>query len=233
MHIFYTPDIESDHYLLSEQESKHATRVLRLSEGDEVLLIDGRGTIYNALLEARQGKRTQVRVIKKTSHEARRSHRLHLAIAPTKNIERLELFLEKATEIGVDEITPLLCRFSERKVIKDERLQRVVVAAAKQSIKPFMPKLNPLTKFSDFVQQQQGGGKYIAHCYDQDKTPLKDIVSSNVSSLVMVGPEGDFSEEEVAMALANGFKAVELGKERLRTETAGIVACHTVNLLTE
>lgn len=233
MHIFYTPDIVSDNYLLSEQESKHAMRVLRLNEGDEVLLIDGKGGIYNALLQAKQGKRTLVNVIKKEEHTSRRSHYLHLAIAPTKNIERLEWFLEKATEIGVDEITPLLCRFSERKVVKDERLQRVVVAAAKQSVKAFMPKLNPLTKFSDFVAQAHEGGKYIAHCYDQDKTPLKDIVGSNSSSLVMLGPEGDFSEPEVALALEHGFSAVELGKDRLRTETAGVVACHTVNLLTD
>lgn len=232
MHIFYTPDITSDDYLLSEPESKHAMRVLRLVEGDEILLIDGVGSRYNATIQAKQGKRMMVRVTQKQTEPSRSSHYLHLAIAPTKNVERLEWFLEKATEIGVDEITPLLCRHSERKVIKDDRLQRVVIAAAKQSVKAYMPKLNPLTRFSDFVKMEQDGGKYIAHCYDQNKSPLKDIVATNPSSLVMIGPEGDFSLEEVELALSLGFESVELGKERLRTETAGVVACHTVNLLT-
>lgn len=231
MHIFYTPDIDSDDYLLSEQESKHASKVLRLVDGDNILLIDGHGGRYEATIVGRDGKRTMVHVESKLSEEARSSHRLHMAIAPTKSMERLEFFLEKATEIGVDEITPLLCRFSERKVIKQERLERIVVAAAKQSVKSFMPKLNPLTTVKDFVDKVQGEGKYICHCYDQDKSPLKEITLSASDSVVMVGPEGDFSLEEVELAQAKGFKAVALGKERLRTETAGIVACHTVNLM--
>lgn len=231
MHIFYTPDIKGDDYLLNEQESKHAVRVLRLVEGDEVLLIDGKGGKYVAVIAAKAGKRTLVHVTSKESIQHRTAHRLHIAIAPTKNIERLEFFLEKVTEIGLDEITPLLCRFSERKVIKDERLERVVVAAMKQSVKAFMPQLNPLTKVSDFVKQEHSGGKYIAHCYDMPKEALKDVAILAAGSTVMIGPEGDFSEEEVALAVENGFTAVELGKERLRTETAGIVACHTVNLM--
>lgn len=231
MHIFYTPDINGDDYLMSEQESKHAVRVLRLVEGNEVLLIDGKGGKYIAEIAAKTGKRTLVHITSKEYVEQRSVHRLHLAIAPTKNIERLEFFLEKATEIGVDEITPLLCRYSERKVIKDERLERVVIAAAKQSVKAFMPKLNPLTKFSDFVKQEYAGGKYIAHCYDMPKEALRDVATLAAASTVMIGPEGDFSEDEVVLAAENGFTAVELGKERLRTETAGIVACHTVNLM--
>lgn len=231
MHIFYTPDIQSDEYLLDEQESRHATKVLRLVEGDEILLIDGKGTQYVALINSRLGKRTMVHVKSKSSQGARSSHGLHMAIAPTKNIERLEFFLEKATEIGVDEITPLLCRYSERKVIKDERLQRIVVAAAKQSIKAFMPKLNPLTTVEDFVKKVEGEGKYICHCYDKPKVALKSITTAKSDSIVMVGPEGDFSIDEVELAEAHGFTSVELGKERLRTETAGIVACHTVNLM--
>lgn len=231
MHIFYTPDISGNEYLLNEQESKHAIRVLRLGEGDEVLLIDGRGSKYQAVIAAKAGKRTLVHVTSKESVKCRSEHRLHLAIAPTKNMERLEFFLEKATEIGVDEITPLLCRYSERKVIKDDRLQRVVVAAAKQSVKAFMPKLNLLTKVADFIKQEHLGAKYIAHCYAMPKEALKDVAALAEGSTVMIGPEGDFSQEEVALATEHGFTAVELGKERLRTETAGIVACHTVNLL--
>ena len=231
MHIFYTPDITSDQYLLDEQESKHASKVLRLSVGDQILLIDGKGGKYNAEILENVGKRIRVSVVSKTIEKERSVHYLHIAIAPTKNIERLEWFLEKATEIGVDEITPLLCRNSERKSIKDDRLERVVVAAMKQSIKPFMPKLNPLIKADDFIKQNHSGGKYIAHCYDSDKLPLKFATTQNISSIVMIGPEGDFSLEEVKLAEANGFQSVELGKERLRTETAGVVACHTVNLM--
>jgi len=231
MHIFYTPDISGDEYLLSEPESKHAMRVLRLVEGDEILLIDGNGGKYVAKIAAKAGKRTLVHIISKETMDHRSKHRLHIAIAPTKNMERLEFFLEKATEIGIDEITPLLCRFSERKVIKDDRLQRVVVAAAKQSVKAFMPIINPLTKVSDFVQLPHEGSKYIAHCYDMPKAALKDVATVANGSTVMIGPEGDFSQEEVALAVEHGFEAVELGKERLRTETAGIVACHTVNLM--
>lgn len=232
MHIFYTPDIKAKEHLLSEQESKHASKVLRLKAGDQILLIDGKGGKYFAEISVNAGKRTMVHVLSEEKVAQRSSHRLHMAIAPTKNMERLEFFLEKATEIGVDEITPLLCRYSERKVIKDERLQRVVVAAAKQSVKAFMPKLNPLTKVSDFVKKEHIGGKYIAHCYDMPKEALKDIATIAEASTVMIGPEGDFSEEEVALATECGFAPVELGKERLRTETAGIVACHTVNLMT-
>lgn len=231
MHIFYTPDITSKEHLLSEQESKHASKVLRLKAGDEILLVDGKGGKYLAEISVNAGKRTMVRVLSEEKVASRSTHRLHMAIAPTKNMERLEFFLEKATEIGVDEITPLLCSHSERKVIKDERLERVVIAAMKQSVKAFMPKLNPLTKFVDFVKESVEAEKYIAHCYDKPKTALKDVATQGTSSIVMIGPEGDFSEEEVALAEANGFQAVALGKERLRTETAGIVACHTMNLM--
>ncbi len=231
MHIFYTPDIVGDEYLLDEQESKHASKVLRLSAGDKVILIDGKGGKYIAEIAGNIGKKVQVQVVSKTIETQRTAHYLHLAIAPTKNIERLEWFLEKATEIGVDEITPLLCRNSERKAIKDDRLERVIIAAMKQSIKPFIPKFNPLTKADDFIKQNHEGGKYIAHCYDREKQALKIATTQNASSLVMIGPEGDFSIEEVELAEANGFQSVELGKERLRTETAGVVACHTVNLM--
>ena len=233
MHVFFTPDISADDYLLSEEESKHANRVLRLTVDEEVLLIDGKGGEYLARISAMAGKRMMVNVIQKTFETARSVHRLHLAIAPTKNIDRLEWFLEKATEIGVDEITPLLCRYSERKVIKEDRLERVIVAAMKQSIKSFKPILHPLITFQDFVKQAAEEGRYIAHCYDEEKLSLKDVANTNKSTVVMIGPEGDFSLEEVALALENGFFGVTLGKERLRTETAGLVACHTVNLMTE
>lgn len=231
MHIFYTPDIEGKDYLLNEQESRHATKVLRLTAGDMVLLVDGKGGRYNAEIVSSVGKKTMVKVVDEVHFEKRASHYLHLAIAPTKNMDRLEFFLEKATEIGVDEITPILCRYSERKKIKDERLERVVVAAMKQSVKAFMPKINPLTKVEDLIKAKHHGSPCIAHCYDKPKSSLKSLATKAESTLVMIGPEGDFSMEEVALAEAYGFLSVELGKERLRTETAGIVACHTVNLM--
>jgi len=232
MHIFYTPDIEKEDYLLNEQESRHASKVLRLKPGDEVLLIDGVGHHYLAEITGQSGKRTLVGLKSKVAFERRSDHYLHIAIAPTKNMDRFEWFLEKATEIGVDEITPLLCQYSERKVIKAERLERVLIAAMKQSIKAFKPKLNPLTPMADFVSSVDAEGKYIAHCYEQDKAALKQACLNARHSIVMIGPEGDFSTEELALAERHGFIGVALGQERLRTETAGVVACHTVNLMT-
>ncbi len=233
MYIFYTPDVSEENYLLSESESKHAMRVLRLSEGSELLLIDGEGTQYKAVITHQMGKRTAVHIISKTTQKERSEHYLHIAIAPTKSTERLEFFLEKATEIGIDEITPLLCRFSERKCIKNERLERVIIAAMKQSRKAFKPQLNPLTKFSDFVALNNQGNRYIAHCHETRREVFKHLITRASQTLIMIGPEGDFSPEEVRFAETNDFQSVRLSHERLRTETAGIVACHTVNLITE
>jgi 16S rRNA (uracil1498-N3)-methyltransferase len=161
----------------------------------------------------------------------KRNHYLHLAVAPTKNTDRFEWFLEKATEIGVDEITPILCEHSERKVIKDDRLEKVVISAMKQSLKAYLPKLNPLTPLKDLLNAEFEGKKFIAHCYDLDKRELKNELTESSSHLVLIGPEGDFSEEEIQLAITQQFIPVSLGESRLRTETAGVVACHTVNLL--
>lgn len=230
MHIFYTPDISADHYILSESESKHAVRVLRVAAGDEVLLTDGAGTLYNAVITEPNPKRCSLHVTSKTTPK-KKPYYLHIAIAPTKSIDRLEWFLEKATEIGFDEITPILSFHSERKIIKDERLEKVIIAATKQSIKAFKPKLNPLTTFKDFVTAQQKGTLCIAHCFDEQKPLLKAVCNKENKLTILIGPEGDFSIEEVKQALENGAIPVSLGESRLRTETAGIVACHTVNLM--
>ncbi len=233
MHIFYTPDISGNTYILDETESKHCVRVLRLEKGDEITLVDGRGGFFTAEIADPNPKRCAVTVIKSEPDFGGRDFRVHIAIAPTKNIERIEWFLEKATEIGINRVTPLLCRYSERKEIKHDRLEKVMVSAMKQSLKAYLPKLDDLTKFADFIKQPFDGQKFIAHCEEQHRDLLKNLVEVKQNYLILIGPEGDFSTEEIEMALTAGFRPVSLGDSRLRTETAGVVACHTFNLLNE
>ncbi|MDR0413811.1 MAG: 16S rRNA (uracil(1498)-N(3))-methyltransferase [Prevotellaceae bacterium] len=225
MHLFYTPDISGDTYTLSEEESQHCTRVLRLGAGDAVHLTDGRGGLYEARIADAHAKRCTVRITNVQREVGRRSGYLHVALAPTKNIERYEWFLEKATEIGVDEITPLLCERSERKVVKAERLEKVITAAVKQSLKAYHPTLHPMQSFAAFAAQPFDGVKCIAHCMASQKIPLQNAVQPCGRTLTLIGPEGDFSPTEVALARQNGFVEVSLGNSRLRTETAGVVAC--------
>lgn len=231
MQLFYTPDIQGKQYTLNETESKHAVRVLRLANGDAIQLIDGNGNFYEAQIIDAHTKRCMIKVTKMIAEFGKRNHYLHLAVAPTKNIDRFEWFLEKATEIGIDEITPILCEHSERKVIKDERLEKVIVSAMKQSLKAYLPKLNPLTPLKELLDADLQGKKFIAHCYDKDKRELKNELEGSQKLLVLIGPEGDFSEDEVERAIDQKFIPVSLGESRLRTETAAVVACHTVNLL--
>lgn len=237
MYLFYTPNILTSH-CLSEEESGHCVRVLRYRMGDEILLTDGLGTTYTARITNPHPKHCEFEVIGQERQERSHSFHLHIAIAPTKNIERLEWMVEKCTEIGVDEITPLLCRFSERKALRIDRLEKIMLSAAKQSLTPYLPKLHELTDFQSFMLQCAGDAyvdtdKFVAHCYKEEKHLLKDLIVRGRDVLVLIGPEGDFSEREVEMALATGFKAVSLGNSRLRTETAGVVACHTAILLNE
>jgi len=233
MQIFYAPDIDGSTYTLSEEESKHCIRVLRLVAGDEITLVDGKGNLFKTHIIDPHVKRCQVLVFEALTEFEKRNYYLHIAIAPTKNIERFEWFLEKATEIGIDEITPLLCDHSERKVINNERLEKVVAAAMKQSIKAYAPKLNQLTSFKQFIKNQNPETTYIAHCERKGLPHLKNELGSNKNVTVLIGPEGDFSPDEVSKALAIRFKEISLGNSRLRTETAGIVACNIVNLFCE
>ncbi len=232
MYLFYTPDIAKES-VLSEEESKHAVRVLRLQSGDEIDVVDGAGNYYKARITNPNPKRCEFLVYETIVNFGVRPYRLHIAIAPTKNIERLEWFIEKCTEIGIDEITPILCRYSERKQVKEERLKKIVISAAKQSLKADFPKLNPLCRFEELLRKPFAGQKFIAHCYDLDKTPLKKAYRPACEALILIGPEGDFSKEEVEIAIQNGYIPISLGTSRLRTETAGIVACHTVALSNE
>lgn len=231
MQVFYTPGIKKITYQLTEEESKHAIKVLRLEAGDEVCMIDGLGGLYFGIIDEPNSKKCIIRVIEKIEQYNRRSFRLHIAIAPTKNIERFEWFLEKATEIGIDEITPILCQRSERKNIKAERLERIILTAMKQSIKAYKPILNKLTPFPELIKSEKIESGFIAHCEDVPKPSLKSQIENNQNITILIGPEGDFSPQEIELAKSHNFQEIHLGKSRLRTETAGIVACHTVTIL--
>ena len=229
MHVFYTPDIAQT-LELPEEEAGHCLRVLRLGVGEEIMLTDGKGCFYRAVISAATQKRCVVKVVEKTEQEPFWKGHLHLALAPTKNMDRMEWLAEKATEIGFDELTFLNCRFSERKVIKTERIEKIVVSAVKQSLKARKPVVNELTDFQKFVKQEFGRQKFIAHCYEGEKPLLQDVLEPGKDALVLIGPEGDFSPEEVVQAEAAGFQPISLGKSRLRTETAALVAVHLMNL---
>ncbi len=231
MHIFYTPDINSDTYILSEEESKHCVKVLRFQKGSLLNLVDGKGGFYDAIVEDPHPKRTKINILRVQENYRRRNHYLHIALAPTKNIERLEWFLEKATEIGIDEITPIICERSERKDVKMERLNKVITTAVKQSIKAFHPKLNEAERFSDFILRREQTNKFIAHCIESKKLAIRDHFELNSDYLVMIGPEGDFTSGEIDLALKQNFVPVSLGESRLRTETAALEACFEINFL--
>lgn len=233
MQLFFTPDIDSENYFLSEEESKHAVRVLRLSKGDEVNLIDGRGGFYKAEIVNANPKKCEVRVLKTEKEFGKRNFHLHIACAPTKNIERFEWFLEKAAEIGVDEITPIICEHSERTSVKTDRLNKVLVSAMKQSVKAYLPKLNEAKKITDVIKGNNVAKKLIAHCGAEEKEHLKNLISKGESVFILIGPEGDFSTEEIDLAIRNGFHEISLGKSRLRTETAAVFGCSIANLINE
>ena len=233
MHVFYAPDINPPHpYTLSEDESKHAIRVLRLGEMDLVSLIDGKGNQYVGRVVSTHVKRCTLAIETGTPHPPL-PYGLHIACAPTKNIDRFEWFLEKATEIGISRITPLLCKRSERKHIKPERLEKILVSAMKQSLRAHLPILDPLTSFTDFVNSELSGERFIAHCEEGAKPSLQSSISPQQNGIILIGPEGDFSPEEIALAESNDFRPISLGKSRLRTETAALVACHTLSLINE
>lgn len=232
MHVFYTPDIDSSEYSLNEEESKHCLKVLRLGLGDVVHLIDGRGGFYEAEIIGEGKRNVQLRVTQSTQEYQKRNHHLHIAVAPTKNIDRLEWFLEKATEIGIDEITPVICERSERKIIKEDRLNKVITSAVKQSLQAYHPLLNPQIAFTDFLKKECDSIKMIAHCIDEEtRQYINQVATPHQRYLILIGPEGDFSPKEIELALQSGFKPLTLGNTRLRTETAALAACFEVNYL--
>lgn len=233
MQLFYVPNISGAEVVLDETESKHAIRVLRLQKGHPVEIIDGAGGFYAARITDANPKKCRLQIIETQKEFGKRDFHLHIAIAPTKNIERFEWFLEKATEIGIDEVTPLLTSHSERKTVNHDRLEKILVSAIKQSLKAYLPKLNNPTTFKELVTGNKTEKKFIAYCDDIHKNHLKELITKGNNSLVLIGPEGDFSHEEVKFAIENDFSVISLGSSRLRTETAGIVACTIVNLANE
>lgn len=222
MALFYDPTISSDQkvHTLSEEESKHACRVLRLKEGNEIALLNGNGFEFLARIIDANPKKCHVQ-IESFTEQKKTPYSIHIAIAPTKNNDRLEWFLEKATEIGITEITLLLCSNNERKQTKEERFEKILISAMKQSKRLFLPKLNSLTSFKEFIAKNPKG--LIAHCYEGEKYGIAESFSMN-DCPILIGPEGDFSKQEVEIALQSGYKTITLGENRLRTETAGLYA---------
>ncbi len=235
MQLFYDKKItENDtQFIFDKIESKHIVKVLRKKEGDILYITNGIGNIFTSKISIANDKRCLVDIVKKEFVKNPLEYKLHIAIAPTKNNQRLEWFLEKATEIGVTEITPIICTHSERKVIKKERLEKVLIAAMKQSKRFYLPKLNEAITFKKFINVKQSGSLFIAHCEETDKKTLKSQLIKEKDVMVLIGPEGDFSTNEIALSLHNNFIAVSLGNSRLRTETAGIVAAHSVAFVNE
>jgi 16S rRNA (uracil1498-N3)-methyltransferase len=231
MNLFYTPDITSNFYSLNEDESRHCLKVLRLREGDIIHMTDGKGTLFEAKIVNTHGRQIATEVISIRESYGKRDYRLHLAVAPTKNTDRFEWFLEKATEIGVDEITPLICGHSERRQLRSDRLEKIITSAVKQSLKAYHPVLHPLIDFQAFVSQKREGQLFIAHLEESDPVLLQKVCLKGGNVTILIGPEGDFSEVEMESAIKAGYQFVSLGNSRLRTETAAVVACCTVGLL--
>lgn len=214
---------------LCEEESMHCVKVLRHRVGDEVWVTDGQGTLYRCRVDVANSRSCELTVLESEVKPPFR-HYLHMAVAPTKNIDRFEWFVEKATELGISEITPIICEHSEREKVRLDRLERLVVAAAKQSLKCHLPKINEPCTAKALIERATEEQRYILHCAEGEKEHLFNEVRTCCSTLVMIGPEGDFSKGEVSKALSQGFKEATLGEERLRTETAALAACHIVDL---
>ncbi|MDB4835339.1 16S rRNA (uracil(1498)-N(3))-methyltransferase [Cyclobacteriaceae bacterium] len=230
MHLFYDPSFP-ENTSLSEEESKHANRVLRLKTGDQIGVINGKGSFFTCSI-SELGKKSCTLQIVGEKKDTEKPYRIHVAIAPTKNIDRIEWFVEKCVEFGVDEISFILTKNSERKIIKIERIQRIAIAAMKQSQRAYLPQINELTTFKEFVKTCKDEIKGVAHLVDNNRNHIKDV-ELNKSYCILIGPEGDFRPEEVDLALAEGFTPMTLGDYRLRTETAGVAACHSINFLHE
>lgn len=231
MQLFYNPAIseKSSEIIFDKKESGHIIKVLRKALGDILWITNGKGFLFEAEIIQDNQNKCIVKILRAQFHETSNYH-LHLVVAPTKRNERFEWFLEKATEMGVHEITPIICEHSERKTIKLDRFERIIESAMKQSLQYYLPKLNKPIAFADFMAKDFEGEKFIAHCEDTRKDLLKNKVKPTSKTTILIGPEGDFSSEEIDQALKSNFQPISLGDNRLRTETAAIAACHTVYL---
>lgn len=234
MQLFYNPDIteNTSQFSFEKEESKHIVKVLRKKIGDTLYITNGNGWLFTAEITVADIKNCLVNITSKTL-QPKRNCNLHLAVAPTKMNDRYEWFLEKATEIGIESITPVFCDHSERKVIKADRFEKILQSATKQSLNCYMPKLNEAISFKQFITQKFEDDLFIAHCEETDKKSLKQVLKPNTNVTILIGPEGDFSSKEIELAIANKFIPVTLGETRLRTETAAIVACHSVAFVNE
>jgi len=234
MQLFYNPNINeaTDNFTFDKEESKHIIKVLRKKGGDKLFVTNGLGYLFETEIVMGSEIKCTVKIIGFEKAVAPKYH-LHLAVAPTKMNDRYEWFLEKATEIGISEITPIICDHSERKFIKTDRFEKIVQSAMKQSLHYYLPKLNEPILFKDFIKQKNEGSLLIAHCEETDKKSLKSVLKPNENVTLLIGPEGDFSNKEIALALENNYTPVTLGSSRLRTETAAIVACHSIIFINE
>ncbi len=234
MQLFYNPDINSnsDMFSFDKEDSKHIVKVLRKKEGDILHVTNGLGSLFSTEITSASDRKCSVKIVKTETAQPSDFY-IHLAVAPTKMNDRFEWFLEKATEMGIHEITPIICDHSERKVIKTERFDKIIQSAMKQSLQFFLPKLNEPISLKDFINQKHEGNLCIAHCEETDKKLLKDVIKPKEKYVILIGPEGDFSEKEIQLALTNNYIPVSLGNTRLRTETAAVVACHSVVFVNE
>lgn len=235
MQLFYNSNINenSTEFSFDKEESRHIIKVLRKKDGDILHVTNGQGFLFVTEVILASDSKCTVQIIS-FEKKPEPKFKLHLAVAPTKMNDRYEWFLEKATEIGIQEITPIICDRSERKVINVDRYEKIILSALKQSNEFYLPKLNPAVTFKEFIKQNQSNGlQLIAHCEETDKKTLKSVLEINKDVTVLIGPEGDFSEKEIELALQNKFQPVSLGNTRLRTETAALVACHSVVFFNE
>jgi len=229
MQIFYAPDIAGNAYTLDERESGHCIRVLRMKSGTPVQIIDGRGNLYDAVIVNPDPKKCSLSITGVREDFETRNYRLHIAISPLKNYERFEWFIEKSVEIGVDEITPIICNNTEKPGIKRERINNLIISAMKQSLKSTLTVLNEPCGFQEFISREYFARRMIAHCNEEpSRRMIGEVCQKGNDSLVLIGPEGDFSPAEIDAAVSRGFLPVHLGKSRLRSETAGIAACYSV-----
>jgi 16S rRNA (uracil1498-N3)-methyltransferase len=228
MQLFYNPDINSEikEFSFDKEESKHIVKVLRKKEGNILHVTNGLGVLFVTDIILASEKKCTVRIVNFERHVPTLFY-IHLAVAPTKMNDRFEWFLEKATEMGVHEITPIICDHSERKVINTERFSKIIESAMKQSLQFYLPKLNEPCTFKEFIEKKHDGYLYIAHCEETEKQLLKENIIKKEKYTLLIGPEGDFSEKEITLAIDNKYKPVSLGNTRLRTETAAVVACHS------
>jgi 16S rRNA (uracil1498-N3)-methyltransferase len=238
MHLFYIENIQWVDYqneaiMLQDDEARHAIKVLRLKVMDEVFATDGIGNWFQCVINDIGKRHCTLKIKNHITGKGKRNYKLHIAVAPTKNIKRFEWFLEKATEMGIDEITPIITEHSERRDMKIERSNRVITSAMKQSLKAYHPKLNNTIKFEDFIEKIEEQELFIAHLIKENQIDLKQSYTKNSDVCILIGPEGDFSDKEIELAINKGFKAVKMGNERLRTETAALFATANIHFVND